>query len=240
MSLPAGVLAGVSTAIAVLVVAARLAAARAGTSRADIARGGTRRAGVAATRPSWRTRVRLGSRRGAAPGDVEVADWCDDVARALRSGDALSSAIAQATAAHPALGSTISPVLDAIRRGRSLAAALAAQPVDSASPVALAISVLRTCADLGGPAAAPLERVAATLRTRAAISEEHRAHSAQALLSARVLTMVPLALLGLLVVVEARVRASLGTPAGLAAVGAGVVLNVTGWRWMRRIIGRPP
>ena len=101
----------------------------------------------------------------------------------------------------------------------------------------MAISVLRTCADLGGPAAAPFERVAATLRTRAAILEEQQVHSAQALLSARVMTLVPVALLALLAVTEPTVRSSLGTPLGLTVVVAGAVLNLVGWTWMRHIIG---
>ena len=60
----------------------------------------------------------------------------------------------------------------------------------------LAFTVLRSCARFGGPAAAPLERAAATLRARDAVAAEQQAQSAQARLSARVLTLVPIALLG--------------------------------------------
>ena len=146
-------------------------------------------------------------------------------------------AIVEATDAHRVMEPVIGPAVAAIRRGRSLAAALHSLPADPSTSSGLAISVLRTCADLGGPAAAPLERVAATLRTRAAILEEQQVHSAQALLSARVMTLVPVALLALLAVTEPRVRSSLGTPLGLTVVVAGAVLNLVGWSWMRHIIG---
>jgi tight adherence protein B len=85
----------------------------------------------------------------------------------------------------------------------------------------------------------PLERAAATLRVRAAVAAEQRAQSAQAQLSARVLTLVPIALLGLLVITDSKVRAALGTPAGLGVAVLGGLLNVAGALWMRRIIGRP-
>ena len=99
--------------------------------------------------------------------------------------------------------------------------------------------MLRSCARFGGPAAAPLERAAAALRARDAVAAEQRAQSAQAQLSARVLTLVPIALLAILTTTDAKVRAALGTPAGAAVVLLGAVLNGAGALWMRRIIGRP-
>jgi tight adherence protein B len=117
--------------------------------------------------------------------------------------------------------------------------ALDSSPVDPAGPAGLAFTVLRSSARFGGPAAIPLERAAAALRVRAAVAAEQQAQSAQAQLSARVLTLVPIALLGLLVVTDAKVRAALGTPAGLGVVVLGGLLNIGGALWMRRIIGRP-
>ena len=99
--------------------------------------------------------------------------------------------------------------------------------------------MLRSCAELGGPAASPLERVAATLRGRNAIREEQLAQSAQARMSARVMTMVPVGMLALLAGTDPNVRTAIGTPPGFAAVSVGAILNVTGWWWMQRIVGRP-
>jgi Flp pilus assembly protein TadB len=159
----------------------------------------------------------------------------------------LSAALAHAAAAHPPLREAVGPVLGAVERGRSLVDALDEQRRDArldgdAPPTAairLALSVVGTSAQLGGPAAAPLERVATTLRVRSALVDEQRAQSAQAELSARVLTFVPLGLLGLLIVTDANVRAALGTPAGVAVVSIGGILNLAGWRWMRHIVGSP-
>ncbi len=100
-------------------------------------------------------------------------------------------------------------------------------------------TVLRSCARFGGPAAAPLQRAAATLRARDAVAAEQQAQSAQARLSARVLTLVPIALLVLLAFTDPKVRSALTTPAGVAVVTFGGMLNVAGALWMRRIIGRP-
>lgn len=195
-----------------------------------------------ARRPRMPFRVPTRRRRPRPPGDVVVAQWCEDMARSLRAGATLSVALEEATAQREAVRPAVSPVLGAIARGRALADAVGAADaaaLDPAAATGLALTVVRSCADLGGPAAAPLERVAATLRTRAAIADEQLAHSAQAQLSARVLTLVPVALLAMLALTEDNVRGALGTPAGYTAVTLGAILNIVGWRWMQRIIARP-
>lgn len=192
----------------------------------------TPRTNAAAQRcPRWLVR-----RRRSHPALMDVATWCDHAARSLRSGASLTAAIADATANQPAMASVIEPVLLRVGRGRSLLDAL--DIGDVATATGLALTVLRSCAQFGGPAAAPLERAAATLRSRAAISDEQQAQSAQARLSARVLTFVPVALLLLLTVTDPKVRAATTTPAGLAVVTLGATFNAVGAWWMRRIIGR--
>ena len=181
-------------------------------------------------------------RRPGPPGDVDVAAWCEYAARALRSGHSICTALAQATRDEPSLQPTMTPVLVAVQRGHPLPEALTRMSPtgtrDAAGRpgVTMVASVLRTCAELGGPAAAPLDRVAGLLRMRAAVADEQHAQSAQARLSARVLTIVPIALLALLACSDATVRAAIATPAGGAAIAAGTALNVAGWCWMRRII----
>ena len=69
---------------------------------------------------------------------------------------------------------------------------------------------------------------------------ERRTQSAQARLSAVVMTVLPLAMLGLLLVTSSTTRQAATTPLGLLVIATGAVLNLAGWRWMRRIIvGRP-
>ena len=58
-------------------------------------------------------------------------------------------------------------------------------------------------------------------------------------MSARVMTMVPVGMLALLAGTDSNVRSAIGTPPGFAAVSVGAILNVTGWWWMQRIVGRP-
>jgi tight adherence protein B len=121
-----------------------------------------------------------------------------------------------------------------------LSEALGRIDVVPSRPRAVVVPVLRACAELGGPAAPPLEQAAATLHARADAAAERWAHSAQARLSAVVLTVLPLAVLTLLALVEQSIRAALATPAGVSCLVGGAVLNLAGWCWMRRIIGSAP
>jgi tight adherence protein B len=184
--------------------------------------------------PRWRP-----TRRRAHPDDDSVAEWCEQVARNVRAGSSLASAVARTGTDVPEAGAAFQPALRALRRGRGFADALGEidETADPASPVGLVIPVLTACAELGGPAAMPLERVAATLHARSAERAERRTSSAQARLSARVLTTVPLGVLALLALVEPAVRASVKTSAGVMCVVVGGAFNLAGWCWMRRLIG---
>ena len=139
----------------------------------------------------------IGFVRRARLSDDEVASWCDDLARLMRSGSSLASALRSA-APGPALAPIVAPIGLALDRGDSVAGATRRVAWHGAS-VDLALGVVRACADLGGPAAQPLDRTAATLPRRAADLAERQVHSAQARLSAMVLTLLPLAALALLV-----------------------------------------
>lgn len=205
--------------------------------------------------PGWSSAI-LGKRlrrRPAASAD-DIAGWCDHLARQLRSGASLTAAVVSSGDVAATMTPSVMMVAAQVRRGASLVAAIdgvlaghgrhggshgGSRGIDASGDVGLALTVVRTCARLGGPAAGPLQRAAATLRARAAIAAEQRAQSAQALLSARVLTLVPLALLALLVVTDPKVRATVTSSAGLALIVAGAALNGLGAWWMRRIIGRP-
>ena len=78
------------------------------------------------------------------------------------------------------------------------------------------------------------------MRQRVSDELDRDAQSAQAKLSARVLTLVPLAVLALLLGTDADVRQVLTEPAGAATVGIGLALNAVGSWWMRRIVGAGP
>ncbi|NNE12381.1 MAG: hypothetical protein HKN41_09085 [Ilumatobacter sp.] len=177
-------------------------------------------------RPTARAR-----RLAVTPGSVAV--WCEQLARAVRAGDTLGAAI-RSTAAPAAIEPRVEGIRLTLDRGGRLVDALAAP--SGSSHLDLALAVLRACALHGGPAAEPLDRAAATLRTRAADLADRATHSAQARLSAIVMTLLPIGMLLLLVATSATTRAAVQTPIGAGAVGAGALLNLIGWRWMRRVI----
>jgi tight adherence protein B len=170
--------------------------------------------------------------------DDDVAAWCDEISRIVRSGASLPTAVRSAAPA-PALARVVAPIGLALDRGDSVANATR-RVIDGCSGVDLALGVLRACAELGGPAAQPLDRTASTLRARAADLAERQVHSAQARLSAVVLTLLPGGALALLLVTSAASRAAITEPTGLFCLSAGAALNATGWWWMRRIIGGSP
>ena len=177
------------------------------------------------------------SRARRRPGDVEVAAWCERVAAGVRAGSSLTRAVGDADAATPAGRRPFPETELGLTRGRGLADAMGTVTDGPASAVGLLAPVMVAAAELGGPSAGALERVAGTLLARATEHEERRASSAQARLSARVLTILPFAVLGLLVLTEPSIRQTLATPAGLVCVVAGGVLNGLGWWWMHHVIG---
>jgi tight adherence protein B len=221
-------LAAAFAAVAVLVVGAVLAPSMTSPSRRAVARPPLR-----AHAPAWRV---PGVRRPPAePSEQAVAGWCQRVAGGVRSGRSLTQAIADAELDAGA-NSPFPDVLLGIHRGRPLAAMFATPVVDPGTPRGLAMPVVAACAELGGPAASALERVSGVLLARAAERDERTAASAQARLSARVLTVLPLGVVGLLVLTEPSMRAVLGTTAGALCIGLGTLLDLVGWWWMRRMI----
>ncbi|MET0460527.1 MAG: type II secretion system F family protein [Ilumatobacteraceae bacterium] len=184
--------------------------------------------------PRWFPR-----RREHAPDEVAVAAWCERVAAGVRAGSTLTRAVTDADTTTAVSLRPFPGVSHALARGRNLASALDPVSDGPATPVGLLAPIMIAAAELGGPAAPPLERVADTLLARAAEREERHAASAQARLSARVLTTMPFGVLALLAVAEPSIRHVLVTPAGLTCLVAGSALNLLGWWWARHLIGRP-
>jgi Flp pilus assembly protein TadB len=178
------------------------------------------------------------SRRRPAPTDDELAAWCDELSRHLRTGSSLTIAVCSASRA-PAVDATIAPVLLGLQRGETLAGALRHVGRES-PPLAIALGVLQACASLGGPSAPAIDRAAATLRRRSVDAAERRVHSAQARMSALVLTCLPAGVLAVTAVTSSTARATIATSFGLLSVVTGCLLNAVGWWWMQRIIGRAP
>ena len=167
------------------------------------------------------------------PPAADYASLLEAIARQVRSGSSLTGAFVTEVRAP----SSLDAVVGHISAGVSLADALQGL-VPTDTDLAFAVQALRATAHLGGPIAATLDEAAAVLRQRAAARAERRAHGAQARLSARVLTIVPVGFAAWSAVASRQTRAVyLSTAAGSACAAGGLMLNVLGWRWMKRILG---
>lgn len=179
-------------------------------------------------------RILAKRRRPTPTSPAEAAAWCDRLARAVRSGSTLGTAIR--TADPPAGGvPDVDRVVLALERGTSLHAALEGGRCSSPH-LELAFVVLRACALHGGPASEPIDRAAATLRARDTDEADRRTQSAQAKVSAIVMTILPGAMLATLLVTSGSTRAIMLSPIGSIIVVVGGGLNLIGWHWMRRLI----
>ncbi|TPW12368.1 MAG: tight adherence protein B [Acidimicrobiaceae bacterium] len=152
----------------------------------------------------------------------DVVELLDDISRDIRSGLSLTAAVTAALAARP----TVLP-----------ATASALGPV-SGSDEALAAHAIRLAHRSGERADAVAEQAAGILRERRAWQHERHAQAAQARLSARVLTWLPIVFAAWGLATSSRVRLAYGsTPVTLWCTGAGIALNICGSWWMHRIIG---
>lgn len=171
---------------------------------------------------------------------VAIASYMEALSRELRTGAALSGAFI-ALAPGNAMGTdAFDTARSLVGGGYPLADALRAVHAAGLHPdVALALQALTCAAAFGGPAAATLDACAAVLRERAAIAADVLSQSAQARLSARVLTVVPVGFALWSAAASERTRqAYLGSAVGLVSLALGASLNVGGWWWMRRIVTR--
>jgi tight adherence protein B len=215
-------------ALAVVVRVARRATARQATQSHDrIPTGRT-----AFTRPGGRWRAR---RHGVDSLPVVL----EDIARAVRSGSSLHQASSDAAAARSdRVRTELADAVARASRGSPLATAFASWSRGHPSPdVRLAGAALSLAASAGGAQARAVDGAAATLRERRAVAGEVRAQSAQARLSAVVIGLLPLAFFVWAVVTDGRTAAFLvADPVGWACLVAGIVLDVLGALWMRRIL----
>jgi Flp pilus assembly protein TadB len=174
------------------------------------------------------------ARRDRTVDPAELAAWCDALARAVRGGTTVRGAVTQVEPPH-SIAEQHRHVVLALERGAPLATALdVPQPVPT--HLDLVLVVLRSLALHGGPSGEPLDRAAAALRQRAAIIGERRSQSAQAQLSAVVMTLLPGVLLAVLLLTSGGVRAAVVSAAGATVVALGAAANLVGWWWMRRLI----
>ncbi len=140
----------------------------------------------------WRRGLRRLRRRDAA---APLADYLAAVATELRAGGTVTAAFLAITPDHPGAGAlhgVCEQVVAGVPLGDALAlAAPAAARRRGQFDLDVAVHALSCAAAVGGSAAVAIDAAASVLRERAAVAADARAHSAQARLSARVLTIVP-------------------------------------------------
>jgi len=168
-----------------------------------------------------------------------MADYLAAIAREVRAGSTVTAAFLIITPGHPG-ATALQPAWRRARDGTPLVEALGGGlGAPGAGPPGgeVAAHAIACAADVGGSAAVAIDAAATVLRERDAVVAEARAHSAQARLSARVLTVVPLGFAAWSAVSDERIRSVYTASAvGAACVLAGLLLNAAGWWWMRRII----
>ena len=205
-----------------------LATAAAGT--AVLVAGAWWRARPAAVRNDGRTPCARGTAASprALPARTSAA-LLDSLAAEVRAGSALGRAWQQSLCRHPLRGRAVSPdrPLDETLR------------LDASSrDEAVVLQVVGAAAAMGGPMALTIDAGASLLRERAASGADAIAHAAQARLSARVLTVVPVGFAAWSALTSGSFRTGIASAAGAASATIGAVLNGIGWWWMRSLVAR--
>ena len=188
-------------------------------------------ADVAALGPALRRRV-LAWRRSTGP---DVALVLELIARELRSGVTLADALSS-------IDEDVDPGLAALRHRTRAGAALADElerwtiglgPDDGP----LVRGVLGLGLSTGAALADALDRTAAVLRERDALTDELRSLTAQSRASAILIAVVPVGLLLVLGLADPAGLAVLtATPLGWVCLTAGAALDGLGFWWMQRLV----
>ncbi len=172
----------------------------------------------------------------AAPHGGDLLAALELVAAEVRSGTSLGTALALGLDRHPGV----------LRHHRSPAGAASGTPTRSsdrgahADDDAFAARCLEFCSGVGAAAADVIDRAVLTIRERRAWRLERRAQAAAARLSARTLTLLPVAFAGWGALTSDTVRRAYTSGAVLTATAVGLLLNLLGWWWMRRLVRGAP
>jgi tight adherence protein B len=223
-----------------LLVAGAIAAGLLGYRLAGVAGSLAAVAAVAvAPRLAHRRRARRHERRMLA----HLAEGVALIATAMRSGRSLLQAIElSADELDPSLGATFRRLVDRAELGDPIDEAIDAWAEEVRSPDArLVAGVLKLHRRTGGSLSRTLEDLAATLRSRRSAAREIESLTAQARLSATILGLLPIGFfLFLSVVARDDLEAAYDTPAGLAAIGVGFMLQGAAYLWIRGLLRVEP
>jgi tight adherence protein B len=189
--------------------------------------------------PLVRRRVRAGGRRRVAERRAEaVVALCGATAGELRAGAQPARALMDAAAATGGLGDDEASVVAAVRFGGDAPGALrrAAREPGADGLVGLA-ACWQVAVDGGAGLAAGLDRLEGALRAESDQRMTLRSQLAGAWSTVTVLAVLPVVGLALGAAMGARpLHVLLHTPAGIACLGAGCLLETAGLWWAGRIV----
>ena len=193
-----------------------------------VVRGSTAVGGVTVNRSQQRRRL-------AAIG--QLPEMLDVLARELRGGRNLHEAIQTASSMTSLRGLGLDTLVTRFASGERLVEALDRWAGELNHPDGdLVRAVVSLGSVTGGALAGSMERAALTLRERAGLVDEVRVLTAQTRASAMVLFVAPIGFLVLLLTLDpASSAAVFTTGTGQICVVLGLLLNVVGFAWMRRL-----
>ena len=162
------------------------------------------------------------------------------VARGLRGGADLHTALSESAGAVPGAGHTLRPALDRVAAGARLGESLDRWVVDIGHPdAAIVRAVVRLGDTTGAAMATALDRAAGTLRERAALRAEIAALTSQTRASSMVVASAPLGFLLVIASTDPRSAEVLfATAWGRLCLVVGLSLDAVGIVWMRRLTAR--
>jgi tight adherence protein B len=177
--------------------------------------------------------------RLAAVRDHQLADAVRAIASALRAGMSVTQAVAYARdETPPPLHASLDSLVSSVDLGAPFDDELERWSDAVGTDDALLVAgVLRLNRRSGGDLPAVLDQVVVTLREREASAREVRALTAQARLSGTILGVLPFGFFAFLWVTSRHeIEGAFRSPAGIAAVVIGVMLEGCAFLWIRRLL----
>ena len=167
-----------------------------------------------------------------------ITDFLDAIARDVRSGFSLASSFVQCSDQQSDDNHWSQPVAQQCLRGVVLADALAECALPTWTPEIRFASRTLAVASAGGAGVAPaLEHSASVLREQQGLMLDRDVQAAQAQLSTKVLTWLPIAVFAWITITDPIARMFLlSTPVGMCCVATGITLNVSGRKWMSHVV----
>jgi len=169
---------------------------------------------------------------------LAITDFLDAIARDVRSGFSLASSFVQCSDQQSDDNHWSQPVAQQCLRGVVLADALVECALPTWTPEIRFASRTLAVASAGGTGVAPaLEHSASVLREQQGLTLDRDVQAAQAQLSTKVLTWLPIAVFAWIAITDPIARMFLlSTPLGMCCVATGITLNVSGRKWMSHVV----